>query len=40
VDFEAPLADFYFEACGFRPTAAGLIDLDIASGVPRPSGNR
>jgi GNAT superfamily N-acetyltransferase len=27
VDFEAELAPFYFDACGFRPTAAGLIHL-------------
>jgi GNAT superfamily N-acetyltransferase len=27
VDFEPDLAPFYFEACGLRPTAAGLIDL-------------
>jgi|SRR2546423_1568033 len=27
VDFEAHLAPFYFEACGFRPTDAGLIRL-------------
>lgn len=28
VDFEPNLAPFYFDACGFRPTAAGLIHLD------------
>ncbi len=28
VDFEEELAPFYFEACGFEPTAAGLIRLD------------
>lgn len=28
VDFEARLADFY-TACGFKPTAAGLIELPI-----------
>jgi GNAT superfamily N-acetyltransferase len=27
VDFEADLAPFYVEACGFRPTDAGLIHL-------------
>jgi predicted N-acetyltransferase YhbS len=27
VDFEADLEPFYFEACGFRPTRAGLIHL-------------
>ncbi|MGD6747976.1 GNAT family N-acetyltransferase [Streptomyces sp. BH106] len=27
VDFEPELRDFYFEACGFRPTEAGLIHL-------------
>jgi ribosomal protein S18 acetylase RimI-like enzyme len=27
VDFEEYLAPFYFGACGFRPTAAGLIRL-------------
>lgn len=27
VDFEEHLRSFYFEACGFRPTAAGLIPL-------------
>src|SRR5262249_10371979 len=27
VDFRDELANFYFEACGFRPTAAGLIHL-------------
>jgi ribosomal protein S18 acetylase RimI-like enzyme len=27
VDFEDGLAPFYFGACGFRPTAAGLIHL-------------
>jgi GNAT superfamily N-acetyltransferase len=28
VDFEERLAAFYFDACGFTPTAAGLIRLD------------
>ena len=27
VDFEPHLAPFYFQACGFRPTDAGLIQL-------------
>lgn len=27
VDFEGHLSGFYFGACGFRPTAAGLIAL-------------
>lgn len=27
VDFEDHLEQFYFDACGFRPTKAGLIDL-------------
>jgi GNAT superfamily N-acetyltransferase len=27
VDFELDLAPFYFDACGFRPTYAGLIHL-------------
>ncbi|WP_329275609.1 GNAT family N-acetyltransferase [Streptomyces sp. NBC_01451] len=27
VDFEEHLRSFYFEACGFRPTDAGLIPL-------------
>ncbi|MGH9266982.1 MAG: GNAT family N-acetyltransferase [Acidimicrobiales bacterium] len=30
VDFDDGLAPFYFDACGFRPTAAGLIHLDVA----------
>ena len=29
VDFEAPLAAFYLGACGFSPTAAGLLRLDL-----------
>ncbi|MEV5978119.1 GNAT family N-acetyltransferase [Streptomyces sp. NPDC052114] len=28
VDFDDELRDFYFAACGFRETAAGLIALD------------
>jgi ribosomal protein S18 acetylase RimI-like enzyme len=27
VDFAEPLGVFYYEACGFRPTAAGLLHL-------------
>ena len=27
VDFEDELSTFYFEACGFKPTPAGLIEL-------------
>jgi GNAT superfamily N-acetyltransferase len=27
VDFDAHLRPFYFEACGFRPTNASLIEL-------------
>ena len=27
VDFRGELAPFYFDSCGFRPTAAGLINL-------------
>jgi len=27
VDFEAHLRPFYFDACGFSPTEAGLIAL-------------
>jgi GNAT superfamily N-acetyltransferase len=27
VDFEPHLRDFYFKACGFKPTDAGLIAL-------------
>jgi ribosomal protein S18 acetylase RimI-like enzyme len=27
VDFDADLRAFYFDACGFQPTDAGLIDL-------------
>ena len=29
VDFEPHLAPFYFDACGFRPTKAGLIHLPM-----------
>ena len=27
IDFEDHLRGFYFDACGFRPTNAGLIEL-------------
>jgi hypothetical protein len=27
VDFEHHLRSFYFDACGFNPTDAGLIEL-------------
>jgi GNAT superfamily N-acetyltransferase len=27
VDFDAALEPFYIDACGFRPTAAGLLEL-------------
>lgn len=27
VDFDEPLTSFYFDACGFEPTPAGLIQL-------------
>lgn len=29
VDFNDHLRDFYFRACGFKPTNAGLIELTI-----------
>ena len=32
VDFEDDLRDFYFRACGFTPTNAGLIDLAAYEG--------
>jgi len=28
VDFDNSLADFYYRACGFTPTSAGLIPLE------------
>jgi N-acetylglutamate synthase-like GNAT family acetyltransferase len=34
VDFEDHLRAFYFNACGFTPTNAGLIDLFRDSGTP------
>ena len=33
VDFDADLETFYFDACGFRPTAAGLIHLPTIDSV-------
>lgn len=33
VDFEEHLAPFYFDACGFRPTLAGLIHLPEVVGA-------
>jgi GNAT superfamily N-acetyltransferase len=33
VDFDQPISRFYLDACGFVPTAAGLIDLVWASNV-------
>ncbi len=32
VDFTADLAPFYLDACGFAPTAAGLVHLDDVAG--------
>jgi ribosomal protein S18 acetylase RimI-like enzyme len=35
VDFENRLAPFYYDACGFHPTAAGLLHLpDLIPGQP------
>jgi len=34
VDFDDELRPFYFEACGFTETAAGLIDLTAARDAP------
>ena len=34
VDFEEYLAPFYFTACGFRPTPAGLIHLPSTGATP------
>lgn len=36
VDFEPHLGKFYFEACGFRPTEAGLIDLEHGTRLRSP----
>ena len=33
VDFEAHLTDFYLTSCGFRPTAAGLLQLTAGQGT-------
>jgi ribosomal protein S18 acetylase RimI-like enzyme len=33
VDFQPELTAFYFDACGFRPTDAGLIHLHAAKEV-------
>jgi ribosomal protein S18 acetylase RimI-like enzyme len=35
VDFERHLASFYLDACGFRPTAAGLIHLPTEPPAPK-----
>ena len=35
VDFEPELERFYFDACGFRPTPAGLIHLPSLAARPR-----
>jgi GNAT superfamily N-acetyltransferase len=35
VDFDEPLRRFYFGACGFTPTIAGLIDLTAQAPIPR-----
>ena len=34
VDFDADLAPFYIDACGFSPTNAGLLDLTISPPPP------
>jgi GNAT superfamily N-acetyltransferase len=36
VDFDEHLAPFYLDACGFRPTAAGLIHLPTAPALADP----
>jgi GNAT superfamily N-acetyltransferase len=36
VDFEEHLAPFYLDACGFRPTSAGLIHLPTAPALRDP----
>jgi hypothetical protein len=40
VDFDdaTRLAGFYFDACGFRPTTAGLIHLPDLPGDDAPRG--
>ena len=35
VDFDEALGPFYFDACGFRPTTAGLVHLREVSGDGR-----
>jgi len=35
VDFDEPLRGFYFDACGFTPTIAGLIDLTARAPIAR-----
>jgi GNAT superfamily N-acetyltransferase len=37
VDFDEPLRRFYFDACGFTPTDAGLIDLTAQVPIARPT---
>ena len=37
VDFDPDLSSFYFDACGFTPTTAGLIPLSGITGPPEPS---
>jgi GNAT superfamily N-acetyltransferase len=37
VDFEQHLAAFYFDACGFRPTPAGLIHLPTHGNDRKPA---
>ena len=34
VDFDEQLAEFYFDACGFEPTQAGLIHLPALTDEP------
>jgi GNAT superfamily N-acetyltransferase len=36
VDFDEPLAAFYFDACEFEPTPAGLIHLPDLEGTSQP----
>lgn len=37
VDFEPHLRTFYFDACGFRATDAGLVHLPSLTGSPDPT---
>jgi GNAT superfamily N-acetyltransferase len=37
VDFDEPLRRFYFDACGFTPTIAGLIDLSAQAPIAGPT---